>query len=300
MLLFFASALSIFFCCVVAGNLLKDWGWDVLYADTVYEAGEFQDFFHETLDQVVLADIYYQNEERIENGEAVDREELIDGFKRYYGIIDGVITNNTRINPSYDGLLIYGEIPERLQENLREYQELVESRLPSYYKMYIQRQLDEYKKCIRELEGLKNFLYYVEDEKGNIVGGNATRGEINEAERTLVLSAGFSSDHLVDHPYYFNTYANPILEESGYEFHGAIRDPLQMGDSFYDLWQSFGFAKKSIPIVSAAFGVSFFLLLLSLIYLLRVTGQKERGGAVQYFVVDHIYNEIHFLLAAVF
>ena len=163
MLLFFASALSIFFCCVVAGNLLKDWGWDVLYADTVYEAGEFQDFFHETLDQVVLADIYYQNEERIENGEAVDREELIDGFKRYYGIIDGVITNNTRINPSYDGLLIYGEIPERLQENLREYQELVESRLPSYYKMYIQRQLDEYKKCIRELEGLKNFLYYVEE-----------------------------------------------------------------------------------------------------------------------------------------
>ncbi len=299
-ILFFAAAISIFFCIVIGGNLLKDWNWDVIYADTVYDAGEFQDFFHETLDQVVLADVYYRSEERIENGEAVDREDLISGFKRYYGIIDGVITDNTEINDTYDGLLLYGTIPESLQENLKEYQGLVETRLPSYYKMYIQRQLDEYKSCIRYLDEMKNFLYYVEDENGNIVGGNATRGEINEAERTLVLSAGFSSDHLVENPYYFNTYVNPILETSNYEFHGAIQDPLEPGDAFYDLWQSFGFAKKSIPIL---FGVSFgsaLLLLASLIYLLRVTGQTERGGAVQYVLVDHIYNEIHFLLAALF
>lgn len=295
---FFSAAMSIFFCGIVAGNLLKTWGWDVVNADTVYDAEGFHDFFSDTLDQVVLADIYYQSEARIMAGEAVDREELMSGFKRYYGIIDGVITDNTEINDTYDGLILYGTIPASLQENFEEYRDLVESRLPSYYKMYIQRQLDEYKNCIRYLDGLKNFLYYVEDEKGNIIGGNATRGEISEATRTLVLSAGFSSDRLGDNPYYFNGYTNPILEESNVEFHGAIRDPLRPGDEFYNLWQSFGFAKKSVPIVFGVSVASVLVLLLSLIYLLRVTGQTQKGGEVQYFLVDRIYNEIHFLLVA--
>lgn len=295
-ILFFACAISIFFCGVVAVNISKDWSKDVINADTVYETGEFEDFFHETLDQVVLADVYYQNEERIEAGEVVDREELISGFKRYYGIMDGVIPGNTEINETYDGLIIYGNIPASLQENLEEYQTLVESRLPSYYKMYIQRQLDEYKNCTRYLDGMRNFLYYIEDENGNIVSGNATRGEIGEAERTLVLSAGFSSDHLVNNPYHFNTYVNPILEESNFKFYGAIRDPLVQGDAFYDLYQDFDYAKRSLPILFGVSFVSFVGLIVCLIHLMRVTGQKERYGKVHFMVVDRIYNEVHFLL----
>ena len=296
----FAAVISIFFCGVVAVNISKDWDWDVINAETVYDAGGFQDFFSETLDQVVLADIHYQSEERIEAGEVVDREELISGFKRYYGIMDGIITGNTEINETYDGLIIYGTIPDSLQGNLEEYRGLVETRLPSYYKMYLQRQLDEYKNCTRHLDGMKNFLYYVEDENGNIVGGNATRGEIGEAERTLVLSAGFSSDRLVENPYYFNTYVNPILEESNFRFYGAIRDPLVQGDAFYDLWQDFSFAKQSLPILFAVFTVSLLLFLLCLIYLMRVTGQREKGGPVQYMFVDRMYNEVHFLLVLLF
>ena len=251
--LFFIFASAIFFCGVVSVNIFKDWSRDVINADDVYETAEFEEFFHQTLDHVVLADVYYQNEDRIKAGEAIDREELISGFKRYYGIMDGVITGNTEINESYDGLIIYGTIPESLQANLEEYQELVESRLPSYYKMYIQRQLDEYKNSIRYLDEMENFLYYLEDENGNIVGGNASKGEISAEERTLVLSSGFSSDHLMDNPYHFNTYTNPVLEESGYKFYGAIRDPLVPGDGFYDMWQDFTYAKQSLPLL---FGVS--------------------------------------------
>ena len=201
-LLFFVCAISIFFCGVVATNIFKDWSRDVINADTVYDTQEFHEFFGETLDQAVQADIYYRSEERIAAGEVVDRDKLISGFKRYYGIVDGVITGNTEINDTYDGLNIYGSIPDSLQENLAEYEGLVESRLPSYYQMYLQRQLDEYKNCVRYLEGMKNFLYYVEDENGNIMGGNASKSEIGEAERTLVLSAGFSSDYLGKNPYY--------------------------------------------------------------------------------------------------
>lgn len=294
--LFFAFAIAIFFCNVVAVNISKDWDKDVINADTVYDTQEFHALFSKTLDHAVLSDIYYRNENRIEAGETVDREELISGFKRYYGIMDGVITGNTEINETFDGLIIYGTIPESLQENLKEYQGLVESRLPSYYKMYIQRQLDEYKSSVRYLEGMRNFLYYVEDENGNLVGGNASKGEIGEAERTLVLSAGFSSDHLGDASYYFDAYNNPVLEQSNYKFYGAIRDPLLPGDEFYDMWQDFSYAKQSLPILFGVFFVSLLGAVACLIHLIRVAGQKERYGKVQFMVVDRIYNEVHFLL----
>lgn len=295
-LLFFACAISIFFCAIVAVNISKDWDRDVINADTVYDTQEFHTLFSKALDQAVQADIHYRNETRIEAGETVDREVLISGFKRYYGIMDGVITGNTEINETFDGLIIYGTIPESLQENLKEYQGLVESRLPSYYKMYLQRQLDEYKSSVRYLEGMRNFLYYVEDENGNLVGGNASKGEIGEAERTLVLSAGFSSDHLGDASYYFDAYNNPVLEQSNYKFYGAIRDPLLPGDEFYDMWQDFNYAKRSLPILFGVFFVSLLGAVACLIHLIRVAGQKERYGKVQFMVVDRIYNEVHFLL----
>lgn len=299
-LLLFLAALSIFFCGAVAVNISRGWKWDVINADTIYDTERFHAFFSETLDQVVLADVYYQSEERIEAGEAVDRDALISGFKRYYGIMDGVITGNTEINDTYDGLILYGTIPASLQANLEEYQMLVETRLPSYYQMYLQRQLDAYKSCVRHLEGLRNFLYYVEDEAGNVVGGNVTKGEIGEAERTLVLSSGFSSDHLGENAYYFNAYSNPTLEESNFKFYGAIRDPLIPGDAFYDLWQDFDFAKQSMPILMLVSGVSLLIFLCCLGYLMRVTGQEKRGGEVRYATVDRLYNEIHFLLVFLF
>lgn len=96
-----------------------------------------------------------------------------------------------------------------------------------------------------------------------------------------MLSAGFSSDHLGENPYYFDTYENPVLEKSNFKFYGAIRDPLLPGDEFYDLWQGFGFAKKSIPILSCVSAVSLLGMLLSVIYLVRVTGQTERRGKIQ-------------------
>lgn len=300
MVVFFTCAIAIFFCGIVGINISKSWSRDLINADTVYDTEEFHRIFSDALDQAVLADVYYRSEERIEAGEAVDREDLLNGFKRYYGIVDGIITGNTEVNATYDGLLVYGNIPESLHKNLWEYQGLVESRLPQYYKMYLQRQLDEYKTCTRYLDGMKNFLYYVEDENGHVIGGNASKSAIGEAARTLVLSSGFSSDHLGENPYYFDVYDNPILEESDFKFYGAIRDPLQPGDIFYDLWQEFGFAKQSLPILLGVFAVSVLLILGCLIYLIRVAGQKEKGGSIHFLLVDRIYNEIHFLLVFLF
>lgn len=50
------------------------------------------------------------------------QEALLAGFMRYYNIIDGVITGNTEINDTYDGLIVYGVIPERLEDKFIEYE----------------------------------------------------------------------------------------------------------------------------------------------------------------------------------
>mgnify|MGYP003304161786 CR=1 FL=1 len=47
--LFFICAISIFFCGVVAVNIFKDWSRDVIYAENVFETGEFEDLFNETV-----------------------------------------------------------------------------------------------------------------------------------------------------------------------------------------------------------------------------------------------------------
>lgn len=146
--LLFIMALVIFFCGVVFSSVTKDWGRSILTEENFYDTVELRNLFFSTLDKAVLADVYYESEAKIQSGEKVDREALLAGFKRYYNIIDGVITGNTEINDTYDGLIVYGVIPERLEDKFIEYQELVETRLPQYRQMYIQDQLDEYREAV--------------------------------------------------------------------------------------------------------------------------------------------------------
>lgn len=294
--LLFICAMANFFCGIVTANISSHWNRGIIEAHSVYETYEFKTKFAEVLDEVILAEAYYRNENRILSGELVDGDELIVDFKRYYGIKDGIITGNTSINDGFDGLVIHGSIPNSLKNNFNEYKELVESRLPLYRKMYIQNQLDEYKRSIRYLSGINNFLYFVEDSQGNVVAGNTTRGEMSNIDRTVVLSSGFSSDNIGVMPY---SRKNTLMEDSEYKIYAGIRDPFANGDEFYTLGQEYVFAKKGLPILFGVFTVSTILVALCLIYLVRVAGQSEKGGKITYLAVDKIYNELHFLLVCV-
>lgn len=291
--LLFICAMANFFCGIVAANISNHWDRSIIEAKSIYETYEFKSQFAEALDEVIKADVYYRNENRILSGALIDKEELIQDFKRYYGIKDGIITGNTSINENFDGLIIHGSIPSSLENNFDEYKELVESRLPLYRKMYIQNQVDEYKRSVRYFNGIVNFLYYVEDSQGNVVAGNTTRGEMSNIERTVVLSSGFSSDNIGVTPYIQN---NSFMEDSDYKIYAGIRDPFVVGDAFYDLGQEYVFAKAGLPILFSVFTGSTLLFIVCFIYLVRVAGQKEKGGKITYLVVDKIYNEIHFLL----
>lgn len=290
-------AMANFFCGVVGATITKTWSRDVIDVESFYDTNEFNYTFSTVLNDVILAEVFYQNEQRIQDGLLIDRESMITDFKRYYGIMDGIITENTEINDTYDGLIVHGKIPESLIDNFEEYNDLVQNRLPLYRKMYIQNQLDAYKHCVRNIEMYNNFLYYVEDGNGKLIGGNSTRGEMSTISRTVVLSSGFMSDNLGD---YFFDYTNYYLEQSDYKIYAGIRDPLLPQDVFYELGQEFRFAKASLPILLGVFTVSTLLFFACLVYLVRVTGQVEKKGEIQSTAVDRIYNEIHFLLVAVF
>lgn len=291
--LLFICAMANFFCGIITANISNHWNRDIIEAHSVYDTYEFKNSFAQALDEVILSEVYYRNESRISSGELIDREELLTDFKRYYGIKEGIITGNTSINETFDGLITHGSIPNSLKHNFDEYKELVESRLPLYRKMYIQNQLDDFKSSIRYLNGMTNFLYYVEDSSGNVVAGNTTRGEMSNIDRTIVLSSGFSSDKIGVMGYTSN---NTIMENSDYKIYAGIREPFVYGDAFYTLGQEYVFAKAGLPILFGVFTASTIIIIFCLVYLIRVAGQSEKGGKVTYLAVDKIYNEVHFLL----
>ena len=291
--LLFICAMANFFCGIITANISNHWNRDIIEAHSVYDTYEFKNSFAQALDEVILSEVYYRNESRISSGELIDREELLTDFKRYYGIKEGIITGNTSINETFDGLITHGSIPNSLKHNFDEYKELVESRLPLYRKMYIQNQLDDFKSSIRYLNGMTNFLYYVEDSSGNVVAGNTTRGEMSNIDRTIVLSSGFSSDKIGVMGYTSN---NTIMETSDYKIYAGIREPFVYGDAFYTLGQEYVFAKAGLPILFGVFTASTIIIIFCLVYLIRVAGQSEKGGKVTYLAVDKIYNEVHFLL----
>ena len=75
---------------------------------------------------------------------------------------------------------------------------------------------------------------------------------------------------------------------------------LREGDVFYDLYREFVLAKTSMPYLFVVSTIASLIFMICLVYLIRVAGQRKKGGQVKYLLVDRIYNEIHFLLVALF
>ena len=294
--IYFISILTLYLAGIIFANISQNWQFQAINTDTYYETENFRLRFNQLLDDVIGVCIYYQDESSIEAGEHLSREELLNSFKTYYNVIDGVITQSTEVNDTYDGLIVKNEIPENLQENFEEYKTLVETRLPQYRNMFIQNQLEYYRSMKRELNEYENFFYYLEDENGVKAAGNISKDGLSEMERTIVLSGEFSSDNLG----YYMEYHNITLEESSYKLYAAIRDPLLRGDAFYQEQEEFNMVKQSYPILLGIGVTACITMLLTLVYLIWVAGQKQRGGKIEYFFVDKIYNDIHIICFCIF
>lgn len=295
-IIYFVGVLVLYCASIIFINISQNWQYQAIMTNNYYETENFRNCFNALLTDVVNVSILYRDESSIEAGEHITRENLLASFKNYYNIVDGVITQSTEVNDTYDGLIIKNAIPENLQSNFEEYKMLIETRLSQYRSMRIQNQLESYRSMKRELSDFENFFYYLEDENGIKVSGNISKDGISNMERTIVLEGGFSIDNLG----YYMEYHNETLEKSGYKLYAAIRDPLLPGDTFYRQQEEFTMIKRSYPILIGIGIIACILIVVSLLYLIRVAGQSERGGEIEYVIVDRIYNDIHAILFLIF
>ncbi len=295
-MIYFIGVLTLYLSSMIFLNISQNWKFQAVATNSYYETQNFRLRFDKLLNDVINVSIYYKDENSIEAGEHLSREDLLASFKNYYGVIDGVITQSTEVNDTYDGLIVKNTIPENLKNNFEEYKTLVETRLSQYRNMYIQNQLEAYRNMKRELNDYENFFYYLEDENGIKIAGNISKEGISNMTRSIILEGGFSIDNLG----YYKEYHNGVLEKSGCKLYAAIREPLFPGDAFYREQEEFYMIKRSYPILIGVSMVACIAIIVSLLYLVRVAGQKQKGGEIEYMVVDRIYNDIHIILFLIF
>ena len=252
--------------------------------------------FERLLDDVVKVNLIYQSEGNIREGGAVNEEELLQGFKTYYNIQDGIITANTEVTPSDEVVIIQvGEIPEELMDNFEEYSELVCTKLKSYPNLYIQGQLDDFNQAKKELDSYHNFLYAIESKDGNPVAGNTAIEDILAQNQYIILNGDFLSNKTN----VYIDYTNPVVSEGGYTLYAGIPNRFSSGDNFYNMQEEAGKKQQLFQLCLAMAGGSFLAGLACWAYLLRVAGQDHSGSAVQLGFTDGLYNDLRLILAVV-
>lgn len=263
-----------------------------LQSETIFDTQEFHKVFAQTLDEVILKEIYYQSDEHIIEGALINHEELLHSFQQYYGVVSEIIIGNTEVNADYNELIVKEPIPEPLQESFKEYEELVRTRLSSYRALYIQNQLDEYKTLDLHIKSFVNFEYYIKNQEGLIIGGNASANIVENLERTYRISKNFKEDNLGKMSFY---YQNEYLEDSNFTLHVGVRDPFLKSGVYYELFQNYEQAMVLLPSLILLEFLTILVMIGCIIYFMITTGQAERDGEIQYFWIDTIANEIQFL-----
>ena len=255
------------------------------------ETNTFSNEFQNLLDEAVMVNVHYKSEGYIREGNAIDEIRFMEDFKNYYGIMDGVITSSTVIvdvEDTYEVKLIDSEIPNDLLNNYNEYSELVSSKLRSYKNMYIQNQLDEFNLMKDDLTNYVNFYYYIENAQGFRVSGNMKKDDITSLERYIILDRAF----LFDKMNMYTSYYHDVIENGDYILYAGIPETFVYGDKFYDDSIEFKTRQEIFPYLAGGLILSFLVALVLVAYLVRVSGQQEKGGEVKLKAIDKVYNDI--------
>jgi len=259
--------------------------------DDYTDTHAFRESFDELSDTAIKVNLVYKSEGNIREGKAVDEDELIAGFKQYYNIVDGVITDNTIINDDYK-VEITGKIPEEKLVNFNEYETLVNTKLRDYKNMYIQNQLNDYIDKKVEIDSYVNYYFCIENADGSYIAGNTSKDHVLSLKQYIVLNGEFLSDKMD----LYSGYKNKTIADSNYKFYAGIPDAFYSGDEFYENSQDFYLRKQLYPVMmSTMLALTFFVVIL-VGYLMRVCGQDMARGEVTKHAIDRIYNEFHFMI----
>lgn len=293
--LLFIIGVSIFYFTGIwlISNSTK-WGTTPFFEETYRDTYTFRNKFDTLLYYAVESNVVYKSQGNIEDGKAINEDDLIQKFKEYYNVADGIITSNTKIVD--DKLVLTGTIPDYLQENYKEYEYLVNNRLSTYRKIYIQNQLDTYNHQMDELSSYKNFYYCIEDENGNIIAQNKDKDEILKFNNYFIQQGDFTTDKM---GISYSDFYSKNISIKNYKLYAGVPDVFEEGDIFYIENQAFSSFAICTPYVFVVFFLSLICCILMSVYLIRMAGQDERRGEVTLSTLDKLYNDLHFWLSAI-
>lgn len=254
----------------------------------------FRNKFDNLLYYAVETNLVYKSQGNIEDGKAINEDDLIRSFKEYYNVADGIITSNTQIID--DTLVLTGTIPDYLQENYKEYEYLVNNRLPTYRKIYIQNQLEKYNYQNDTLKSYNNFYYCIEDENGNIIYGNEDSEKILSFKNHFIQQGDFITDKMGS---YASDFYSKNISTKNYKLYAGVPDTFEPGDIFYTENEAFNKVKNGTPYFFGGLFASLIACILMAVYLIRMAGQTTRHGEVSLSTLDRIYNDIHFWMVAI-
>lgn len=271
------------------------WGTTPFFEETYRDTYTFRNKFDNLLYYAVETNVVYKSQGNIEDEKAINEDDLIQKFKEYYNVADGIITSNTEI--VNDKLVLTGSIPDYLQENYKEYEYLVNNRLSTYRKIYIQNQLDTYNFQMDELSSYKNFYYCIEDENGNIIAQNKDKEEILKFNNHFIQQGDFTTDKMGG--VLFSDFYSKNISIKNYKLYAGVPDVFEEGDIFYTENEAFSNFATCTPYLFSVLFLSLICCILMSVYLIRMAGQNERRGEVTLSTLDKLYNDIHFWLSAI-
>ena len=270
------------------------WSTTPFFQEDYKETYSFREQFDTLLYYAVETNLIYKSQGNIEDGKAINEDELIRSFKKYYNVVDGIITGNTKI--INDKLILVGNIPEYLYENYKEYEYLVNNRLSTYRKIYIQNQLDKYNEQIKTIEQYNNFYYCIEDENGNVIYGNSDKEKILSFTTHFIQQGDFITDKMGNS---FSDFYSKNISAKDYKLYAGVPDKFEPNDKFFIENDIFNKVKQRIPSFFISLFSSLTFCLIIALYLIRMAGQLELHGNILLRPIDKIYNDIHFWLTII-
>jgi len=217
---------------------------------------------------------------------------IVAGFILWISIIVGLgssgflLINSDDINTStYDETYEYREHVGRLIHNL------VEFATKSTNGGQDPLDKNRYNKIDYNLTEAINFNYYIKNLKTNKISYKIPKGLDPEDIKNHPNSIYISSREDLYDLYYYEDIEN-MLSKSPQDIYILINDPLVAGDKIHEIYENHKFVKTYEPYAIAGLIGSLILFLISFIYLVLVSGRKEKGGKIYLANIDNIYNDI--------
>ncbi len=139
------------------------------------------------------------------------------------------------------------------------------------------------------LNNASNYNFHMKDVK---VGKVLTQGDYSLEEIKADPRHIHINKDIIPNGLYMSDDLAKMLQERPQEVYVLLNDPLLPGDAFYDTATKFIQAKRWIPYAIAGLAGGLILLMISLGYLVMVSGRREKGGEVILAEIDKIYNDI--------